>query len=53
MCCVYRGRFDESTPGNKKPVTGSDLMDALNCIISNKPIIAEQNPSLGCNIKWR
>ncbi len=51
--CVYRGRFDESTPGNKKPVTGSDLLYALDCIISNKPILAEQKPSLGCNIKWR
>ncbi len=53
MRCVYRGRFDESTPGNQKPVTGSDLIYALDCIISAKPILAEQKPSLGCNIKWK
>lgn len=53
LLCVYRGCFDESTPGNNKPVTGEHLKHALNCILSKKPIDAHQKPSLGCNIKWK
>lgn len=51
--CVYRGRFDASTPGNNIPVTGKDLTDALDAILANKPINADQKPSIGCNIKWK
>lgn len=51
--CVYRGRFDESTPANQKPVTGNDLSNALDCLLSNRPIPTEQKHSLGCNIKWK
>lgn len=52
LTCAYRGRFDEATPGNKAPVTGADLQQALHCIIEKKPI-PEQKPSIGCNIKWK
>lgn len=51
--CVYRGRFDASTPGNKVPVTGKDLCQALDNILANKPVSDEQHPSVGCNIKWK
>lgn len=51
--CIYRGRFDESTPGNQKPVTGKDLTNALDNILQNKPVDAHQKPSVGCNIKWK
>jgi thiol-disulfide isomerase/thioredoxin len=51
--CVYRGRFDESTPGNNKPVTGKDLCEALDNLLINKPINPDQISSMGCNIKWR
>ena|SRR3990167_913308 len=51
--CVYRGRFDESNPGNQKPVTGIELTQALDCLLSGKPIDQNQKPSLGCNIKWK
>lgn len=51
--CVYRGRFDNSTPGNKQPVTGNDLKSALDNILEGKSILADQKPSLGCNIKWK
>jgi peroxiredoxin len=51
--CVYRGRFDGSTPGNDVPVTGEDLREALESILSNKRLMLAQIPSLGCNIKWR
>lgn len=51
--CVYRGRFDDATPGNGKPVTGKDLTKALNSILTGKQISDEQIPSVGCNIKWK
>ncbi|TQV72813.1 thioredoxin family protein [Aliikangiella marina] len=51
--CVYRGRFDGSTPGNGVAVTGSDIKAALNALESNQPIEQKQYPSMGCNIKWR
>lgn len=53
MSCVYRGRFDDATPGNGKPVTGHDLRGALDNILAHKAIDSQQYPSLGCNIKWR
>lgn len=53
LACVYRGRFDEATPGNHKAVTGKDLCDALDNLLENKPINKNQIPSVGCNIKWK
>lgn len=53
LACVYRGRFDSSTPGNGEPVTGHDLCEALDAILAGKLISSEQKPSLGCNIKWK
>ncbi len=53
LLCVYRGCFDESTPGNKLPVTGEQLANALDSILSGRPISHNQRPSLGCNIKWK
>ncbi len=52
MECVYRGRFDNATPGNGNPVTGDELRSALEGALEGK-IIEEQNPSIGCNIKWK
>ena len=53
LACVYRGRFDAATPGNNTPVTGSDLITALEALLTGRAISAEQIPSLGCNIKWK
>ncbi|MEQ8713359.1 MAG: thioredoxin family protein [Cyclobacteriaceae bacterium] len=53
LSCVYRGRMDDATPGNGKPVTGNDLRSALDAILSDNPIAGEQMPSMGCNIKWK
>lgn len=53
MHCVYRGRFDASTPGNNIPVTGKDLTDALDALLQNREISPDQKPSIGCNIKWK
>ncbi len=50
---VYRGRLDESTPGNGRPVTGADLRAALDAVLEGAPAIQPQMPSLGCSIKWK
>ena len=51
--CVYRGRMDGSTPGNKIPVTGEDLRNVLDHLVEGRTISEEQLPSMGCNIKWK
>ncbi len=51
--CVYRGRMDEATPGNGKPVNGQDLRLAMDAVIAGTSISEEQFPSMGCNIKWK
>lgn len=51
--CVYRGQFDDSRPGNSRPVTGSDLSEALDCILKGSSVNPDQHPSVGCNIKWK
>ena len=50
---VYRGQLDDSRPSNGKPVTGKDLRAALDAILAGKSVNSEQNPSIGCNIKWK
>ena len=50
---VYRGQLDDSRPDNGKPVTGIDLRNALNAVLNNQPVSAQQIPSIGCNIKWK
>jgi hypothetical protein len=50
---AYRGQFDDSRPGNGKPVTGADLAAAVAAVAAGKAPSAEQRPSIGCNIKWR
>ncbi len=49
---VYRGQLDDSRPGNGVPVTGRDLRAALDAVLADEPALAEQKPSMGCNIKW-
>lgn len=49
---VYRGQFDDARPHSAAPVTGRDLSNAIDALLSGKPIPSEQKPSLGCNIKW-
>lgn len=50
---VYRGRFDASRPRGDAPVTGQDLRAALDAVLEDRPVPAEQTPSIGCSIKWR
>lgn len=50
---VYRGQLDNSRPGNSIQVTGRDLREALDNLLSNSPQRKDQKPSVGCNIKWK
>jgi peroxiredoxin len=50
---AYRGRFDASRPNSKIPVTGADLRAAVDAVLAGAPVSADQEPSLGCNIKWK
>lgn len=50
---VYRGQFDDSRPGNFKPVTGRDLRAAVDAVLADRPAPQPQKPSFGCSIKWK
>jgi len=50
---VYRGQFDDSRPGNGRPVTGADLRAACDAVLAGRMPAADQKPSIGCNIKWK
>ena len=48
----YRGRYDSSRPGSQHPVTGKNLINAVECLQLGNPYPEKQMPSIGCNIKW-
>ena len=50
---VYRGQLDGSRPESGEPVTGRDLRAAIDAVLSDRPVGADQRPSIGCNIKWK
>ncbi|MBL7856777.1 MAG: thioredoxin family protein [Cyclobacteriaceae bacterium] len=53
LSLVYRGQLDDSRPGNTIPVSGKDIRQTLDALLSGKSIPTEQKPSIGCNIKWK
>jgi len=50
---AYRGQFDDSRPSNDVPVTGGDLVAAVEALLAGGTVAEDQVPSIGCNIKWR
>ena len=50
---TYRGRLDDSRPGTDIPLTGKDLRRAIDSTLEGQNKIADQYPSMGCNIKWK
>jgi peroxiredoxin len=50
---VYRGQFDDSRPGNGRPITGADLRAASDAVLTGTAVSTKQKPSIGCNIKWK
>jgi peroxiredoxin len=53
LSLFYRGRYDGSRPGNSMPVTGNDLKEALGRLLSGDVPPKQQQPSMGCNVKWK
>lgn len=49
----YRGRLDDSRPGNNVDLSGTDLRAAIDALLAGKPSPEKQVPSMGCNIKWK
>lgn len=49
----YRGQYDDSRPGNNISVSGDDMQNAVDCLLSGNARPSEQKASLGCNIKWK
>ena len=49
---AYRGQLDDSRPSNGKPVTGKDLRQATDQVLTGQTLFDQQLPSVGCNIKW-
>jgi thiol-disulfide isomerase/thioredoxin len=50
---VYHGQLDNSRPENRIPVTGIDIRNALNKLLSDEVNHDNQKPSMGCGIKWK
>ena len=50
---VYRGQMDDSRPSSEIPVTGVDLIRAMDAVLAGGDISSDQKPSMGCNIKWK
>ncbi len=49
----YRGRFDAARPKQPTPVTGEDLIRALEALLKGEAPPQPQHPSVGCSIKWK
>ncbi len=52
MNLAYRGRLDDSRPGNDVGLTGQDLRAGLDATLKGERI-ENQIPSMGCGIKWK
>ena len=56
---VYRGQIDASRPGRgpDRPgggtLNGVDLRAAIDATLAGQPVNPEQQPSIGCGIKWK
>jgi thiol-disulfide isomerase/thioredoxin len=49
---AYRGRLDDSWRAPEK-VQHQELKQALDSLLAGSPAPSEQNPSMGCSIKWK
>ena len=48
----YRGRLDSSGK-SVQPGAARELFEAMRAIAAGEPAPAEQNPSIGCSMKWK
>jgi thiol-disulfide isomerase/thioredoxin len=50
---VYRGRLDETRPQGGVAAHGRDLRAAIDAVLAGRAPEKDQQPSIGCNIKWK
>ncbi len=50
---VYRGQYDGARPNSGIEITGQDLKQAVDRLLTGEQQVVEQLPSMGCNIKWK
>lgn len=50
---AYRGQLDDARPGGNETVTGTDLRAAIDAVLAGEKPSEDQQPSIGCNIKWK
>lgn len=48
----YRGRLDDSWK-NPAHVQKQELRDAVDSLVGGRSVTPQQNPSIGCSIKWQ
>ena len=48
----YRGRIDATTPSNPAPGARRELFEAMLQVAETGKAPAQQQPSIGCSIKW-
>ncbi len=48
---VYHGRIDDNWQ-DESAVIREELREALDALGAGRPVLKEQNPSMGCSIKW-
>ncbi len=49
---AYHGRIDDNWK-DESAVTREELAEALEALLSGRPVSEHQNPTIGCSIKWR
>ena len=49
---VYKGRMDDS-PKNPADITSTDLLDAINAVLSGNEPEIKTTESIGCSVKWK
>jgi peroxiredoxin len=50
---VYRGEIESTRPDRAAATSGAPLRAALDALLAGTPISSQQQPGVGCNIKWR
>ncbi|WP_026915352.1 thioredoxin family protein [Christiangramia portivictoriae] len=50
---IYRGQLDDSRSNNGLHSSGRDIREAMDAVLNNRMVNAEQKPSIGCSIKWK
>jgi hypothetical protein len=50
---AYRGQFDATRPSSGESATGEDLVRAVEAVLAGESPDPDQQPSMGCSIKWR